>query len=286
MELLIKLIAKLPLGVLRKIGRIIGVLIYRCSSSYRRQIERNLTRAGIFTPELALEVAREQGAQAVEAPWVWGRDRHDVLALTRCDEKSRQLVQEVMDSQSPIVFLTPHIGCYEVAPIYVAHHWLESLNKNMAILYRVPRKSYLRAIVGQGRAVPNILPSSADLKGVRQIFRTMKAGGMAGILPDQVPSGGEGVWANLFGQKAYTMTFPVKLARQFQAKVLMCRVERENDGWCIHMRLWDYELTGIEQKDCEAMNRLIEETILECPQQYLWSYKRYKCPRGVTRPSE
>ena len=52
------------------------------------------------------------------------------------------------------------------------------------------------------------------------------------------------------------------------------------------MRLWDYELTGIEQKDCEAMNRLIEETILECPQQYLWSYKRYKCPRGVTRPSE
>ena len=153
MELLIKLIAKLPLGVLRKIGRIIGVLIYRCSSSYRRQIERNLMRAGIFTPELALEVAREQGAQAVEAPWVWGRDRHDVLALTRCDEKSRQLVQEAMDSQSPIVFLTPHIGCYEVAPIYVAHHWLESLNKNMAILYRVPRKSYLRAIVGQiGRA--------------------------------------------------------------------------------------------------------------------------------------
>lgn len=286
MELLIKFIAKLPLGVLRKIGRFIGVLIYRCSSSYRRQIKTNLTRAGIFTPDLALEIAREQGAQAVEAPWVWGRDRYDVLSITRCDEKSRLLIQKVMDSQCPVVFLTPHIGCYEVAPIYVAHHWLKSMNKNMAILYRVPRKAYLRAIVGQGRAVPNILPSSADLKGVRQILRTMKAGGMAGILPDQVPSEGEGVWANFFGHKAYTMTFPMKLAKQFNAKVLMCRVEREERGWCIHMRLWDYELTGDEKIDCEAMNRLIEDTILECPHQYLWSYKRYKCPRGVTPPSE
>ena len=284
MKFLIKLVALLPLGVLRCIGRFISVLIYRCSASYRTQIEANLKHAGIFSPELALRVAREQGAQAVEAPWVWGRDRKDVLDMTRCDDSTRKMIQDALESKVPIVFLTPHIGCYEVAPMYVAHHWLEKLNKHMAILYRVPRKSYLRNVVSQGRVVPNILPSSADLKGIRQILRTMKAGGMAGILPDQVPSQGEGVWVPFFDQKAYTMTFPMKLVRQFKAKVLMCRVEREAAGWRIHMRVWDYEPTGDDYQDCLAMNQLIQETILECPEQYLWSYNRYKSPKGVSVP--
>ncbi len=284
MERLIKLISKLPLGFVRGVGRFISVLIYRCSESYRHQIRENLMRAGVYTPELALSVAKEQGAQGVEAPWVWGRDREDILELTHCDEESKRIVQETFAMGKPIVFLTPHIGCYEVAPIYIAHHWLGALNKNMAILYRVPKKSYLRSIVGQGRAIPNILPSSADLKGVRQILKTMKAGGLAGILPDQVPSEGEGIWVPLFGQYAYTMTFPVRLARQFDANVLMCRVQREENGWSVHMRRWDYTFTGDDSLDCAAMNRLVEETILECPEQYLWSYNRYKCPKGATPP--
>lgn len=286
MKILIKLLALLPLGVVRFVGRFVGVLIYYFSSSYRKRIEENLKHAGIFSSDLALEVAKEQGAQAVEAPWVWGRDRHDVIALTQCDQQTRKIIQEAVEGETPIVFLTPHIGCYEVAPMYVAHHWLERLNKNMAILYRVPRKSYLRDIVGKGRVVPNILPSSADLKGIRQILKTMKSGGMAGILPDQVPSQGEGVWVPLFDQKAYTMTFPMKLVRQFNAKVLMCRVEREKIGWRIYMRVWDFEPTGDEYQDCLAMNRLVQETILECPQQYLWSYNRYKCPKGVSLPKD
>ena len=111
----------------------------------------------------------------------------------------------------------------------------------------------------------------------------MKAGGIAGILPDQVPSHGEGVWAPLFGEKAYTMTFPLKLARQFKAQVIMARMQREAEGWCMYVKGWDYVLSGDEKKDAEAMNQFIEETILCCPQQYLWSYKRYKCPRGVKR---
>lgn len=283
MKCLIYLISRLPLNFLRLVGRWVGALIYRFDQRYQAEINRNLTRAGLYSETMARAVAREQGAQAVEAPWVWGRSRKEVLSKCRIDDASVAVLNEALTSGRAIVFLTPHLGCYEVGPMMVAERWLKGSDRQFAILYRVPRKSYLRDIVGKGRVSENIVPASADLKGVRQILKIMKAGGIAGILPDQVPSHGEGVWAPLFGEKAYTMTFPLKLAKQFKAQVIMARMQREAEGWCMYVKGWDYVLSGDEKKDAEAMNQFIEETILCCPQQYLWSYKRYKCPRGVKR---
>lgn len=283
MKCLIYLISRLPLNFLRLVGRWVGALIYCFDQRYQAEINRNLTRAGLYSETMARAVAREQGAQAIEAPWVWGRSRKEVLSKCRIDDASVAVLNEALTSGRAIVFLTPHLGCYEVGPMMVAERWLKGSDRQFAILYRVPRKSYLRDIVGKGRVSENIVPASADLKGVRQILKIMKAGGIAGILPDQVPSHGEGVWAPLFGEKAYTMTFPLKLARQFKAQVIMARMQREAEGWCMYVKGWDYVLSGDEKKDAEAMNQFIEETILCCPQQYLWSYKRYKCPRGVKR---
>lgn len=283
MKCLIYLISRLPLNFLRLVGRWVGALIYRFDQRYQAEINRNLTRSGLYSETMARAVAREQGAQAIEAPWVWGRSRKEVLSKCRIDDASVAVLNEALTSGRAIVFLTPHLGCYEVGPMMVAERWLKGSDRQFAILYRVPRKSYLRDIVGKGRVSENIVPASADLKGVRQILKIMKAGGIAGILPDQVPSHGEGVWAPLFGEKAYTMTFPLKLARQFKAQVIMARMQREAEGWCMYVKGWDYVLSGDEKKDAEAMNQFIEETILCCPQQYLWSYKRYKCPRGVKR---
>lgn len=283
MKCLIYLISRLPLNFLRLVGRWVGALIYRFDQRYQAEINRNLTRAGLYSETMARAVAREQGAQAIEAPWVWGRSRKEVLSKCRIDDASVAVLNEALTSGRAIVFLTPHLGCYEVGPMMVAERWLKGSDRQFAILYRVPRKSYLRDIVGKGRVSENIVPASADLKGVRQILKIMKAGGIAGILPDQVPSHGEGVWAPFFGEKAYTMTFPLKLARQFKAQVIMARMQREAEGWCMYVKGWDYVLSGDEKKDAEAMNQFIEETILCCPQQYLWSYKRYKCPRGVKR---
>ena len=265
MKCLIYLISRLPLNFLRLVGRWVGALIYRFDQRYQAEINRNLTRAGLYSETMARAVAREQGAQAIEAPWVWGRSRKEVLSKCRIDDASVAVLNEALTSGRAIVFLTPHLGCYEVGPMMVAERWLKGSDRQFAILYRVPRKSYLRDIVGKGRVSENIVPASADLKGVRQILKIMKAGGIAGILPDQVPSHGEGVWAPLFGEKAYTMTFPLKLARQFKAQVIMARMQREAEGWCMYVKGWDYVLSGDEKKDAEAMNQFIEETILCCP---------------------
>ena len=285
MKFLIFLISCIPLETLRCIAAWIGKMMYRFAPKYRERIKENLHRAGIYSEALAREVAEQQAIQGVEAPWVWGRGRQKILQMTRGDNKSIALIDQAIKSARPIIFLTPHIGCYEVAPMWVAEHWLKGSKRQFAVLYRIPRKAYLRSIVGQGRISENIVPASADLKGVRQIIRIMKDGGITGILPDQVPSNGEGVWVDFFGEPAYTMTFPMRLAKQFNAQVIVARALREKGGWCIYCEPFDYQVTGDLQKDTAVMNQKLAETILKSPHQYLWSYNRYKCPSGVTKPT-
>lgn len=280
MKLLIRLIACLSLESVRGLGAMLGRLLYRFNRQFRSHLKENLTYADLYSEEFAKRVAVQIGIQAIEAVWVLGRSHEDVIAKTRIDESSYKVFDELLTSGRPIVFLTPHIGCYEVAPMRVEKEWLAGSDRKLAILYRMPKKKYLREIVSRGRASSNIVPAPADLGGVRKIIKILRSGGLVGILPDQLPKNGEGVWADFFGKPAYTMTLPLRLMRQFKASAMMVRVEREKGGWCIFCKVWDYELTG---KDCDAQafNRLIEETILECPEQYLWSYHRYKVPRGV-----
>lgn len=280
MKFFIRLIACLSLESVRSLGTVLGGLLYRFNRPFRGHLKENLGYAGLYSEDFAKCVAKHIGIQALEAVWVLGRSHEEVIAQTRIDESSYKVFDEVFASGRPVVFLTPHIGCYEVAPMRVEKEWLAGTDRKLAILYRMPKKKYLREIVSKGRASSNIVPAPADLGGVRQIIKILRAGGLVGILPDQLPKNGEGVWASFFGKPAYTMTLPLRLMKQFNAPAMMVRVERERGGWCIFCKVWDYELTG-QDCDAEAFNRLIEETILECPEQYLWSYHRYKVPRGV-----
>jgi KDO2-lipid IV(A) lauroyltransferase len=156
----------------------------------------------------------------------------------------------------------------------------------MTVLYRIPRKAVLRDIVATGRAAEGLKLAPADLKGVRMLMKAMKAREVVGILPDQVPSQGEGAWAPFFGRWAYTMTLPARLAHQFDAIVLFVYGERlpNGRGYRIHLRRLEEPFTGDPAQDAARMNRGLESLIRECPAQYLWGYNRYKIPAGAERP--
>jgi KDO2-lipid IV(A) lauroyltransferase len=44
------------------------------------------------------------------------------------------------------------------------------------------------------------------------------------------------------------------------------------------------ELPARSLSDEAALNQAIEAEVRRCPEQYLWSYFRYKVPRGVEAP--
>jgi KDO2-lipid IV(A) lauroyltransferase len=281
LNLLLRLVAALPLQTVYAIGGFLGRVVYWLSPTYRRRLNENLRLAGYTDPALRREAIAGAGRQGLETPWIWKRPRGDLIARTSVADM--HLVDEVMADGRPVMFLPPHLGCFEVTAQFYAAFRPEAKTRPITVLYRIPRKSILRPIVEAGRAAEGVRLAPAELRGVRMLMKAMKDRQVVGILPDQVPSRGEGVWAPFFGRWAYTMTLPARLARQFDAIVLFVYGERLpfGAGYRIHLRRLQEPLTGDPAHDAAVMNRGLESLIRELPTQYLWGYNRYKVPAGA-----
>ena len=286
LKLLFRSVAALSLATVHAIGGFLGTLVFWLSPTYRRRLRQNLVQAGYSDPKLVREAAAEAGKQGMETPWIWMRPRSDIV--TRTEVANMPVVDAALADGRPVMFLPPHLGCFEVTAQFYAAFRPEAKTRPMTVLYRIPRKAVLREIVATGRAAEGLKLAPADLKGVRMLMKAMKAREVVGILPDQVPSQGEGAWAPFFGRWAYTMTLPARLARQFDAIVLFVYGERlpQGRGYRIHLRRLEEPFTGDPAQDAALMNRGLESLIRECPAQYLWGYNRYKIPAGAEAPPQ
>ncbi len=284
LEWLFKAVSRLPLATVQAIGGFLGRVITWLSPTYRRRLCENLALAGYDDPSLRRAAAEGAGRQALETPWIWMRPRTDIVALT--DVADMSIADVALADGRPVMFLPPHLGCFEVTAQFYAAFRPEAKTRPMTVLYRIPRKSILRGIVESGRAAEGLKLAPAEMKGVRMLMKAMKDREVVGILPDQVPSRGEGVWAPFFGRWAYTMTLPARLARQFDAIVLFVYGERlpGGRGYRIHLKRLEEPFTGDPAQDAAVMNRGLEALIRERPAQYLWGYNRYKVPAGAEPP--
>ncbi len=123
----------------------------------------------------------------------------------------------------------------------------------------------------------NVKLAAADLSGVRTLMKALRRKEAIGILPDQVPGSGEGIWAPFFGKPAYTMTLAARLA-EAGATVLLIYAERlpYGAGYHVHTHPPAEPLSGTLEERVAQINRIVETLIEEYPSQYLWGYNRYK----------
>jgi Kdo2-lipid IVA lauroyltransferase/acyltransferase len=121
----------------------------------------------------------------------------------------------------------------------------------------------------------------ADASGVRMALKTLKNKGTLGILPDQVPKKGEGVWLPWFGRDAYTITLPAKLQASTQAAMYIVCALPNATGWDMVCDPVDVpEGLNTEQLTLH-LNQALERMVLRAPLDYAWSYKRYKDITGT-----
>jgi KDO2-lipid IV(A) lauroyltransferase len=273
---LFRFLSMFPLPVLHALGAALGWLVYLASPSYRRRLRSNLALAG-YGAHLRSAIA-ESGKAIVELPFVWCAQQQRVTRHVTME--NWELVQRQLDSGRGIVFLTPHLGCFELTAQQV------SLRQELTVMYRPPRKSALKPLVEGARARQNMHLAPANLSGVRMLVKALRGGQPVGVLPDQVPQEGEGVWASFFGRPAYTMTLPAKLAQLGKADILLTYAERlpHGRGYVIRFVPFEGELSGTPAEQAGAINRAMEQLIARCPSQYFWSYNRYKRPQGVAAP--
>jgi KDO2-lipid IV(A) lauroyltransferase len=279
---LLHTLSKWPLRLLHAIGGFVGWLAYLSSPSYRRRLDENAALAGVGLADRRAAVA-EAGKLTLELPRLWLRPRAQPIA-DPVRWEGAQHVEAALEAGRGIVLLTPHMGSFEIAAQAYAERF--GARQPITVLYRPARQAWLRELEETARARPALATAPATLAGVRQMMRALKRGETLGLLPDQVPPEGMGVWVPFFGRPAYTMTLGARLALQTGAMPLLIWGERlpRGGGYVVHVTpLAEPMPAAAEGGDLSAaaaaMNRNMEAMILAKPSQYLWGYHRYKQPR-------
>ncbi len=273
----LRLIALLPLPLLHACGALLGLIalpLRRRSGDMRD----NLAQAGLGQPAMLVRAAMHLGMGMVELLPVWLRPYPRVLRLIR-EVRGWEHVEAARQGGKGLLGLAPHLGCWELVGLYLARYL------PMITLYRPPRQAWADRLMRQGRERGQMRLATPDMRGVRAMLGALKRGEVVGILPDQVASRGDGVWAPFFGRPAYTPTLAFKMARSTGAVPLLFYCERLS--WGRGFRLWIEPLPAFPEDVQEAairLNQALERLILRRPEQYLWSYRRYKQPGDAPPP--
>lgn len=265
-----KCMACLPLSWVHGAGKCLGYLSLWIDKKSNRIALNNLLQSGLAADEKQaqqlVKLSRiEAGKALLETFFIWGQPAEHLLPLIH-EVHGWETVQEAQSQQKGLIFLTPHLGCFEITSIfYGAQH-------PITVLYRPPKMQLLSQLVVNGRQKGKVAMAPANATGVRKLLQALKAGEAVGILPDQIPRQGEGEWADFFGRPAYTMGLASKLANKTGAVVVMAFGERLSAG-----KGFNIHLTRIADISTPALlNQAIERQVAACPTQYLWQYNRFK----------
>jgi len=270
------LVSHAPLLLLNAVGYLLGWSAFLLSGTYRRRFLANAAQAGYGFAELRGAVGHA-GRMVAELPRMWWGP------APRWQWDDAGCIAEAYAAGRGILFLTPHMGGFELSPQALAADYGPA-HGPMTVLYRPARQPWLAKLMSTARERPHLAAVPTTLAGVRGLLRALRRGEAVGLLPDQVPPDGMGTWAPFFGRPAYTMTLAARLAQQSGATVLLAWTERLSwgRGFVIHVRARRQALPADLGDASAALNIEMENMIRQCPDQYLWGYARYKQPRALS----
>ena len=187
--------------------------------------------------------------------------------------ENEQILEQAIAKQQGIIFMTPHLGCWEIAGLYIANR------QPLTSLYRPPRIPSLENLITQARqrTGANLVPTT--ISGVKALFAALAKAETIGILPDQDPGDDGGIFTPFFGQDANTMKLIPKLAHKTGAPVILVVAKRKpfGQGYIMSYHEVDEKIYSSNLLEAAtAMNHSIENCVRENPKQYQWSYKRFK----------
>jgi KDO2-lipid IV(A) lauroyltransferase len=175
------------------------------------------------------------------------------------------------------ILLIPHFGCWEITGRVI------SLDRPVTFMYKELSDKKQNDLLLSLREQQDLTMATANKKGVLKLQRALKDKQLIAILPDQYPGEEGSVVSPFFEHDARTMTLLVKLARKNNAKVLMTWAARLDNGEGYELNIKPVDIlssTGMVEDDVTLMNQAIEHLVKTKPEQYLWSYKRFK---GIIR---
>ncbi|AOE51015.1 lysophospholipid acyltransferase family protein [Kangiella sediminilitoris] len=170
-----------------------------------------------------------------------------------------------------VLFTGAHIGNWEVALYY--------LGKNFPFycMYRPPRQLEMDEVITKGRCQNQTAMVRGDSRGVMELIKALKEGKVAAVLSDQEPGRGAGVFVPFCGKEALTMTLVQKIHLKSHADLYQIAAIRNDQGqYDIKIEAIDLDPEIGECEYAKQVNAKLEDMIRRYPEQYQWSYKRFK----------
>ena len=269
---LLVLIGCLPLAVLHALGASLGALLGIFPNRTRELARRHVEIAFPQMPPAQREAIvraslRHMGMSVLEAPAIWFGPEWR-LKRWIADPQVQGQLKEI--GARGAILLCPHLGSWELAGMLVCD------SVPVTSLYK-PQKGVFDELIKRGRSRLGQKLAPSTIHGVKQLMEALRARETIGILPDQDPPWGSGVFAPLFGVQAHTTALVTKLAARAKVPVWFVLAERLpwGAGFRFHLLQAPPGIDDAEQGPA-MLNRGIEEVLRKLPQQYWWSYKRYR----------
>ena len=269
----LSLCAHLPLKINHYLGTLIGHLLYLLNSDAKKVTLQNIA---ICFSELSknkqlLLVKKsliETGKNLTESSLIWNQ------SFTQNAKHIRNIHGENhLDSNEKTILLVPHLGCWEITGRVIAN------NRSITFLFKPLKGQQQNQYLFERRNQGNLTMASADQTGVLKLQRALRKGELVGMLPDQDPGQEGGITAPFFNHPVNTMTLLVRLAKKHNARVIMCWANRLKKGRGFDLNFEPLDLTFDNDdllNQVTIMNKAIEDLIRRFPDQYMWSYRRFK----------
>ena len=284
--LLIHVLSRLPLPLLYRLAWLPATVLYVLPWRKHKVIAAHIALA---FPEMSPARRRalhrrnilEMVRLALESGLVWHGSAERIQRRIRKVHGWDQ-VEQAQQAGQGVLLIGGHLGNWEVDALYV------SLRGPFTGLYKPPRDRAVDEAVTRSRSRFGARLVAAGSPAMRHMLRELRRGGIVGLLMDQQPRQGEGVFAPFFDHPALTMTLVHRLARHTDCAVIFGHSVRlpGGRGFDLHFETVTELVAGTNlETAAAAMNRVLEQHIRTRPEQYLWLYKRFALqPCGQAGP--
>lgn len=269
------LMALLPFPRQIRVGKQLGRALMPLLRRHRHAAERNLA---VCFPELdagerqALLVRQFEayGASLSEMALGWYAPIATLRRLVTVE--GREHLDAAMAEGRGVILFMAHFTCLEVGVGI-----LEDLCSACGCMYRPQRDAMFDAMILRGRS--RFAKQQIDKNNVRALLKALREGMAIAYLPDHAYTGSQSELLPFFGEPAVTNTATSKLARLSGAVVLPYFFRRLSDdsGYVVEI---EPPLEGFPTDDAAAdtlrLVERLERRIRQAPEQYLWTYRRFK----------
>ena len=265
----LSLLAMLPLTWLQKIGHLLGLSFWYFKGRMARVTMENIELCfPNMSPEDKIRLARNSlvntGKTTLETIFMWKASHRGCLGKIAAIE-NEEIVSSALAKGNGLVFIIPHLGNWELINHYLGSKY--SLT-HMSLPFRHPG---INELITQYRARSGTKFVEANQSGIKAQLQVLRSGGAVGTMPDQEPAVHTGSFSTFFGNDALTSELISGYVNKTDAKTVLAYCQRNGEHF--HVIFHEIDMTADVS---QSMNKAIENVILEVPEQYLWSYKRFR----------